>query len=263
MATPLPASLRRQRDLILVTLVLVAAGAWGLLIWQANAMDTMGGLTMGMSAGLFVALWVVMMVAMMFPTAAPMILMFSKVAAGKRSTGQTFVPTWVFVAAYLIVWTLFGVLAYGAALGAERIGAGNTWFMDNGPRLAGALLVLAGVYQLTPLKRACLSRCRTPLAFIMTSWRNGYGGALRMGVVHGAYCLGCCWLLFVILFPLGMMNIGILAAVTLLIFAEKSLLVGVRLSQAAAAVLILYGLAAVLFPDLLPVVTSSHTQMKM
>jgi predicted metal-binding membrane protein len=134
---------------------------------------------MGLSVPLFPAIWVVMMVAMMFPTAAPMILMFALVHAGKRQRGQSIVPTWVLVSAYLLVWTLCGVLAYAMASGAEELASRSTWLMANGASLGGVVLIAAGAYQLSPLKRACLAKCRTPLGFLMGSWRDGYGGALR------------------------------------------------------------------------------------
>jgi predicted metal-binding membrane protein len=211
------------------------------------------GLTVGMSAILFIAIWVVMMVAMMFPTAAPMILMFARVSAGKRQRSQAFVPTWVFVSAYLLIWTLFGVAAYPLALLAERLAGGSMWLMENGPRLGGALLIAAGIYQVSPLKRVCLSKCRTPFQFIMTSWHDGYGGAFRMGIAHGAYCLGCCWLLFVILFPLGIMNVAVMALLTALIFAEKALPIGRQMSLLAGIALVAYGTVVVFFPAALPV----------
>ena len=122
------------------------------------------------------------------------------------------------------------------------------WLLDNAARIGGVVLILAGLYQLSPLKRACLSKCRTPMAFILTSWRDGYGGAFRMGLEHGLYCLGCCWLLFVILFPLGMMNVAAMAVITLLIFAEKSLPRGPQIGQAAASLLIAYGALVVAMP---------------
>jgi predicted metal-binding membrane protein len=122
----------------------------------------------------------------------------------------------------------------------------------NAARIGGIVLILAGAYQLSPLKGICLSKCREPMAFILTSWRSGYGGALRMGLEHGLYCLGCCWLLFVILFPLGMMNLAVLAALVLLIFAEKSLPFGQRARQLAAAALLAYGALVVLVPAALP-----------
>ena len=245
----------RERKLIVGLLLTLAAASWALLIWQSGTMNSqaMGmGLTMGMSAVLFIVIWVVMMIAMMFPTAAPMILMFTRVYAGKRQLGQAFVPTWIFVGAYLLIWTLFGGVAYPLALLAERLAAQSMWLMSNASRISGALLVLAGLYQLSPLKHMCLTKCRTPLQFILSSWRDGYGGAFRMGFVHGAYCLGCCWLLFVLLFPLGIMNIAVMALLTALIFAEKSVPLGRQIGQITGIVLILYGVLVVLLPTALP-----------
>ncbi|BCL81683.1 DUF2182 domain-containing protein [Ktedonobacteria bacterium brp13] len=249
------ANVSRQRKLILGLLLILAAASWALLIWRSATMNsqTMGmGLTMGMSAVLFIAIWVVMMIAMMFPTAAPMICMFTAVYAGKRQKSQAFVPTWVFVSAYLLIWTLFGVVAYPLALGAERLAGQSMWLMTNAPRIGGALLVVAGLYQLSPLKHICLAKCRTPLQFILSSWRDGYGGAFHMGFVHGTYCLGCCWFLFVILFPLGIMNITVMALLTALIFAEKSIPLGRLISKIMGIVLILYGVLVVLVPAALP-----------
>lgn len=253
MATTNSYPLPRERNLILAALILLAAVAWAILIWQGTTMgDQMMGLTMGMEAAVFLAIWVVMMVAMMFPTAAPMILMFARIAASKREREQVFVPTWVFVSGYLVVWTLFGVLAYGLALAATTLAGQAMWLMEHAGRIGGLALILAGLYQLSPLKSTCLSKCRTPLSFILTSWREGYGGAFRMGLEHGLYCLGCCWLLFVILFPLGIMNVAAMAVITLLIFAEKSLPVGRQIGTAAAVALIAYGALVLVMPALLP-----------
>ena len=127
------------------------------------------------------------------------------------------------------------------------------WLMDNAARLGGVVLLLAGLYQLSPLKDICLSKCRTPLQFILSSWHDGYGGAFRMGLEHGAFCLGCCWLLFVILFPLGIMNIAVMALVTALIFAEKALPIGRQISKLAGAGLIVYGALIMFLPAALPV----------
>ena len=248
-----PPLLRRERYLILGTLLVLAALAWGVLIWQAPGMNNQGmGLTMGMSAALFIAIWAVMMVAMMLPAAAPMILMFSAVYAGKRQKEQPFVPTWIFVSAYLLVWIVCGVIAYPLALGADKLAAQSMWIMDNGARIGGVILVAAGLYQLSPFKRICLSKCRSPFHFILASWRDGYGGAFRMGFEHGVYCLGCCWLLFLILFPLGIMNIAVMALVTVLIFAEKAFPIGPRIAQLAALLLIVYGVLVIFLPSLLP-----------
>ena len=242
-----------QRNVILGLLLALAAAAWAVLVWQGAGADmVMDSATMGMRAPLFLAIWVVMMVAMMFPTAAPMIVTFHKVQAGKRRRGEAFVSTWVFVAAYLLVWTLAGVAAYAGALVAETLAAEAALSPAATARIGGAVLIAAGLYQLTPLKDLCLSKCRTPITFIMTSWREGTAGALRMGLVHGAYCLGCCWLLFVILFPLGIMNIAAMAVVTLVIFAEKSLPWGRTTARAAAAALMAYGAVVVAAPQILP-----------
>jgi predicted metal-binding membrane protein len=218
--------------------------------------------TMGMGALLWLAIWVAMMIAIMFPTAAPMILVFGQVHAGRRQREQSFIPTWVFVSAYLLVWALTGVLAYGAAVLAERVAGQSPWVMANAGRLGGLVLIAAGLYQLSPLKQVCLAKCRSPLAFVMTSWREGYPGTFRMGVEHGVYCLGCCWLLFVILFPLGMLNIAALAVLTFLIFAEKSLPLGQRARQVVALGLVAYGVLALAVPDVLPT-THSYAQMNM
>lgn len=248
-SSPLP----RERNLILGLLLALAAAAWAVLAWQATAMDGgMGGLTMGLGAAVFLLTWVVMMVAMMFPTAAPMILVFDRIAAGKRARGEAFAPTWVFVGVYLLIWTLFGGLAYLLALAATALAEQAMWPMEHAARIGGAVLILAGLYQLSPLKRACLATCRSPLNFVLHAWRDGYGGAARMGVEHGLYCLGCCWLLFVILFPLGLMNLAAMALLTLLIFAEKSLPLGRQIGTAAAVALIVYGALVLVMPALLP-----------
>ncbi|MHB8492148.1 MAG: DUF2182 domain-containing protein [Solirubrobacteraceae bacterium] len=230
-------------------LLALTAGCWAVLIWRAVTMDrTSMNLTMGMNAPLFLVLWVAMMVAMMFPTAAPMILMFARAAATKRQRGQAYVPAWVFVSAYLVVWTLFGVVAYGAAAGADTLAKQSIWLMNHAARIGGAVLIIAGLYQLSPLKYTCLSTCRSPLSFVMQHWRDGYGGAFRMGVEHGLYCLGCCWLLFVILFPLGVMNVAAMALITLLLYAEKVFPLGRHIARAAAAGLVVYGLVVLLVP---------------
>lgn len=245
--------LQRERSLILGGLLVLAALAWAFLIWQSNRMSTQAmGLTMGMSAILFIAIWIVMMVAMMFPTAAPMILMFSKIYQSRRQQERPFVPTWVFVSAYLLVWSLCGGVAYPLAVLIEKLAAPSMWLMENAARFAGVVMVVAGLYQLSPLKHICLSKCRTPVQFVLSSWRDGYRGAFRMGLEHGAYCLGCCWLLFVILFPLSLMNLAVMALLTALIYAEKALPIGRQISQLVGGGLIVYGVLVLFLPAALP-----------
>jgi predicted metal-binding membrane protein len=260
-ALPSSYPLPRERNLILGSLLVLAAAAWAILIWQAAVMDEDMSLTTGMSAPLWIALWIAMMVAIMFPTAAPMIMMFARVHTKRSERGQTFVPTWVFASSYLLLWALAGVVAYGVAVAGDELAAQSTWITDNAARIGGGVLIAAGVYQLTPLKYVCLNKCRTPIAFILNSWRDGHAGSFRMGLEHATYCLGCCWLLFVILFPLGMMNIAVLALITLLIFAEKSTAFGRQIAALAAFALIAYGALVVFVPDALPMAMDNSPAM--
>jgi len=252
-------SLPRERNLILGSLLVLAGASWALLIWQAAVMGDDMSLTMGISAPLWIALWVAMMAAIMFPTAAPMILMFARVHVKRHERGQAFVPTWVFAGSYLLVWSLAGVAAYGVAVAADEAADRSMWVMENAPRMGGGVLIAAGLYQLSPLKSICLNKCRTPMAFILNSWRDGYAGSFRMGLEHGAYCLGCCWLLFVILFPLGMLNIGAMALITFLIFAEKSTPIGRHIAALAAVGLVIYGALVIFVPDALPTMMSDSS----
>ncbi len=254
-------ALPRERALILAALLLLAAAAWIALIRQSPGMadEPTAGLTMGMGVLLFLATWVAMMVAMMFPSAAPMILMFHRIHTEHRRRGQAFVPTWIFVAAYLVIWIGAGAVAYAGATGAQTLAAMNPDFLTHATRFGGVVLIAAGLYQLTPLKTRCLTKCRSPLAFLLGSWRDGVRGAVRMGLEHGAYCLGCCWLLFLILFPLGIMNVAAMAIVTALIFAEKTLPWGRRIGQVAAGALITYGAVVIAVPQALPTSMSDMT----
>jgi predicted metal-binding membrane protein len=245
-----------ERRLVLAVLLLLAAAGWALVLWQAAVMDrsdAMGlDLTMGMAAPLFLAMWVAMMVGMMFPASAPMILAFTRSQARRRDEGAEYTPTWLFVVPYVAVWTAFGAIGYGIAAGVDSLADDSMWAMDNLPRIAGSLLVAAGIYQLTPLKRVCLARCRSPFSFMLSYWRDGRWGAVSLGLRHGLFCLGCCWVLFLVLLPLGVMNIGAMLAVAALVFAEKALPKGDTVARVAAVVLVVYGLLAIAVPDALP-----------
>src|SRR5437879_4278792 len=160
-------SLQRERTFILALLLILAAASWAVLIWQSRTANTMGmGLTMGMGAALFLAIWVVMMIAMMFPTTAPMNLVFARVQRDRHNGRRSSVSTWIFVGAYLLIWTLFGVLAYLGALTASGLAQQVPWIMLNAARIGGGTFMLAGLYQFAPLKRVCLAKCCTPLDFI-------------------------------------------------------------------------------------------------
>ena len=246
-------SLQRERTFILALLLILAAASWAVLIWQSSMMKSMGmGLTMGMGATLFLAIWVVMMIAMMFPATATMNLAFARVQRERHSSRRPSVSTWIFVSAYLLVWTLFGLLAYLGALAASGLAGQVPWIMLNAARIGGSTFVLAGLYQFTPLKRVCLAKCCMPLDFILGSWRDGYTGAFRMGLEHGIYCLGSNWLLFVLLFPLGIMNIAAMAGLTVVIFAEKMFPRWERIAQGVGLALILSGTFVIVMPTTLP-----------
>ena len=245
-------SISHERNLILISLLVLAAIAWiSMILPGTNQNMSMSASTIALD--IFLAAWIIMMVAMMFPTAAPMILTFALVHRKKREQSRPFIPTWIFVAGYIIVWSLFGILAYFLAANAYSLMNSSTWIMNNAASLSGTLFIFAGLYQLSPLKRACLSKCRTPFDFITSSWREGHHGAFIMGVEHGLYCLGCCWLLFLILFPLGLMNIISMILITVFIFAEKTLPLNKKINYAVAGLLIAYGLLIIFMPAALPI----------
>lgn len=209
----------RSQTLAVVALLAVALACW---IVAFRGMSMMGGL------GPFLGVWVTTMAAMMLPSAAPMVAAYAGIGRERASTPA-------FVLGYLGVWTTFGLAAY--LLGSE---------LPNWSWLAGAGLVLAGLYQLTPLKDACLRHCRAPLGFVMRRWRDGPVGAFSMGVEHGAWCAGCCTGLMVALFALGMMNLAWMAAVALLILGEKVLPGGERLARTTGLALIAAGAVVLL-----------------
>ncbi|MCB8876921.1 DUF2182 domain-containing protein [Acidisoma silvae] len=237
---------------VLIVILALALACWSFFVWQPAAPGmAMMGATMGLSAVPFLIIWTVMMVAMMFPTAAPMFLTFQTIQA-RRSGGSATASVTVFIAGYLILWALTGILAYLSAQAADWAAARFAVTANAAARFGGLLLIFAGLYQLTPLKRLCLSKCRNPVSFIMTSWRPGLFGAFVMGGFHGFYCFGCCWFLFLILFPLGMMNVAAMAAITILIFIEKTVSWRRWAAYLSAVALLAYGGAVILVPALLP-----------
>jgi predicted metal-binding membrane protein len=193
-----------------------------------------------------------MMAAMMLPSAAPMVAIFAKISRDRARRGRAFVPTWVFVAGYLAAWTVYGLVAYGLY---RLIAGADLGFLDweqQGPIVTGLALVAAGLYELTPLKSVCLRHCRTPLHFILHGWREGWLGAFRMGIVHGAYCVGCCFGLMLILFALGVMSILWMAIVAAIIFLQKVLPLGQRLTWAVAVGLVAVGIWVAAAPGSVP-----------
>jgi predicted metal-binding membrane protein len=189
-----------------------------------------------------VMMWAIMMVGMMLPAGAPVILLFAAVNRKRREQGASAVPTAAFGLGYLLVWGGFSVVAGLAQWGLHAAALLSPTMAAQSPLVGGALLVAAGVYQLTPLKEACLAHCRTPLGFFMTEWRDGAGGALRMGWRHGRYCLGCCGILMALLFVTGVMNLVWVAAITAFVLVEKVAPGGPRIGRAASWALIAAGL---------------------
>jgi predicted metal-binding membrane protein len=251
-APSVPPVVTRQRNAILFVLLALAAIGWYVVVIRSHDSMAMGprmapNLTMG-SASLFFTMWVAMMVAMMFPAAAPMIVMYGRM---RRSDP---VSVSLFAGSYIVLWIVFGALAFALGRIVETQAGKSMWFAANWARGGGVLLILAGIYQLTPLKDVCLAHCRTPMSFVMTQWRDGRSGAIRMGTRHGLYCVGCCWLLFLVLVPLGVMNVAAMIAVTLVVFGEKVLPWGRRIAQVAAVGLIVYGALVMFRPALLPTV---------
>ena len=169
---------------------------------MAHAMMQPAVWTPGYAALMF-AMWWVMMVAMMLPSAAPMLLLFARIHRGERAGGRSYVPTGIFAAGYLVAWGGFSALATAAQWGLQQIDLLSPMMATSSRLLAAAILIGAGAWQLTPIKRICLRHCRSPLGFFATSWRRGALGAFRMGLDHGSYCLGCCWFLMALLFVGG------------------------------------------------------------
>jgi predicted metal-binding membrane protein len=228
--------------------------AWAVTVQQMQGMDNGPGTDLG-GFGWFVGVWVTMMAAMMLPSVVPMVLIFSRVSSQRQTRGQAFVPTWIFLVGYLSAWTAYGLIAYGLfrAIHAAHLHALG-WHAD-GPLVAGGAIVAAALYQLSPLKRMCLRHCRSPLHYVLGGWRSGSRGAITMGFEHGAYCVGCCWGLMLILFALGLMSIVWMLVVGGLIFAEKVLPFGERLSRALPVAFLIVGLWVAAAPGSLPGLT--------
>jgi predicted metal-binding membrane protein len=233
-----------QRILTLILLAELAFAAWLFLVWHSHATEM--AMAVDLRAAHFFADWVVMMAAMMFPSAALMILDFYKAQAVGHAD-EAFGSTWVFVTAYLSMWAGAGTVAYAGALVAESAAIHASLGPVVAAQFGAAILLIAGLYQFTPLKKKCLSECRTPID--ITTWHHDTEGSFRMGLLYGAYCLGCNWLLFAALFPLGM-TIGAMAIITLVILAEKTLPWPRSASYIAGVVLVLYGALLIASPQL-------------
>jgi predicted metal-binding membrane protein len=249
MANSLRDTIRAQASSGLIVWLPALAG-WLLLYWGATNMDSPAAqLTMPMSdwsAANWLAvliMWAVMMAAMMLPTAMPMVSVFAGLNRTRGEAGRTA----AFVAGYLALWTAFGAAATAAQWMLQTRGLLSPMIVSMSPVLSAALLAIAGAFQFTPLKQACLRACRSPLGFLLTDWRAGLWGAARMGVRHGLYCLGCCWALMALLFVGGAMNLLWIAALTLLVAIEKFAPKGDILAKALGALMIGAGAARLIW----------------
>lgn len=239
-----------NRVSVLTGLVGLTALSWTYLLYQDWAMDHMDIAPMVMpnldvwapwDLAIVFFMWAVMMVGMMLPSVTPMVLLYAAVSAKRREQGQPNAATWFFVSGYLVAWTLFSVLATLAQWLLHSATLMSPFMVTTSPNLGGAMLIAAGIYQWTPLKHACLTHCRSPLAFLLTKWRDGGRGALAMGIRHGLFCTGCCWLLMAILFVVGVMNLLWVALLAAFVLMEKILPHGDWFGRAAGLVLIGWG----------------------
>ena len=247
--------LRRDRFAVIGALIVLTSLAWGYLVLLVGEMGiTLSGSMEQMQSmmalrpwttldAMFMFLmWAVMMVGMMTPSATPMILLYAMVSRKRAKTDSPLIPTAAFFAGYVAVWSAFSAAATGAQWGLERAALLSPMMISTSALFAGIVLIVAGLYQWTPYKNACLTRCREPVWFLSRIWRDGTGGAFRMGLVHGAYCLGCCWVLMALLFVGGVMNLLSAAAIAVFVMLEKVAPFGRAIGRAAAFALVALGM---------------------
>lgn len=244
-----------SRLVIVGCIVIVTVLAWVYLIRLDDAMSRAAASSsvmsrMGMEAGkpwglpdlLFTfVMWAVMMIGMMLPSAAPVFLLFSRMGPSSGD-GHSFVKGASFGGGYVIVWLGFSLAAALLQWGFHSAMLLSTDMAVTSPRVGGLVLVAAGLYQLSPIKAACLARCQSPLGFLLTNWREGASGALELGLRHGAYCVGCCWSLMLVLFVVGVMNLAWIAALMVFVLLEKLGPAGAHLSRASGGAIILGGI---------------------
>jgi predicted metal-binding membrane protein len=232
--------LRHERLIVAGGIALLVLLAWLYLAAGAGMAGAMQMSAMQPPFAALVLMWWLMMVAMMLPSAAPTILLYARVREQRAASGAV-VQAWIFAAGYLAVWLLFSL----AAAGMQRLLAAPAMALED-RQFASTVLIAAGLYQLSPLKNACLKQCRSPAQFLMRHWRSGVLGAVRVGMLHGAYCLGCCWVLMALLFVGGVMNFAWIAALTLIVGVEKLMPGGIWFGRVAGAALVAWGLVRLL-----------------
>ncbi|SFL90956.1 DUF2182 domain-containing protein [Marinobacter zhejiangensis] len=252
-----PQTVRLSRDTIttLLALVVVVSLCWWYLVDMAIGMDAMPMMDMmtlrPWTASYFLMMflmWAIMMVAMMLPSAAPMILLYRQVARHNRLSHPG-LGTALFVTGYVIVWTLFSLAATTAQWQLEQAALVTPMMKSSSVPLSAGILILAGLYQWSPWKDTCLRHCRGPFAFVMQHWKPGLRGALAMGLHHGAYCVGCCLLLMMLLFVGGVMNLMVIALIAVLVLLEKVLPWGRLVPRVLGTVAITAGVALLVWPQ--------------
>jgi predicted metal-binding membrane protein len=245
---PALAAVRARLGFVTLLFVL-AAIAWWVTRDRMRGMDSGPGTDPG-ALGWFLSVWVVMMAAMMFPSVSPTVALYSRTTRTRAPLAPL-----VFTSGYLLTWSAAGVVAFAISnLGAGLLRDELSW--DTAGRwVAGSILAAAALYELTPLKDVCLGKCRSPLGFLLGSWRGGLSGALQMGAKHGAWCVGCCWALMAALFALGVMSIAWMAFVAALIAAEKMLPWRRAATYGTAVILLLLAVLLVAAPDAIPGLT--------
>jgi predicted metal-binding membrane protein len=262
---PAPAALWLPWRLALVGVLLaLAAVAWMVTDLRMAGMDEGPGTDPG-AFGFYVTTWVVMMAAMMFPSVAPTIVMYVRLHRGRRAKGLSAPAGAVaaFLGGYLAAWTAAGLVGYALLKAGRALDGGALAWDEAGRWVAVGVLFAAAAYELTPLKDACLTRCRGPLSFFMESWREGRFGAARMGLAHGGWCVGCCWALMAALFALGAMSLAWTAVVAALIALEKLLPWRAAATYGVTVVLVVLGLGVAVAPDDMPGLTEPGGSMDM
>jgi predicted metal-binding membrane protein len=250
----LEAALLRDRTVVVLVLVLVIAVCWLWIALGAGMEMSAVEMTrmprdMAMTpavwtpdyAALMLAMWWVMMVAMMLPSAAPVLLVFARISRRERAAERPWVPTGIFAAGYVAVWAGFSALAVVLHWALEAAGLLSAMMATTTAWMGATILIAAGLWQLAPIKHACLSQCRSPVGFLAGHWRAGRRGAFRMGLVHGAYCVGCCWFLMTLLFFGGVMNLWWIGGLAAYVLLEKLMPMGHWLGYAVGAALVGWG----------------------
>ena len=244
---------KKEHYLVFLFLILLIIISWNYISSLSNSMGSMKEMSMIQNKEWFFSdflaafvMWSIMMIAMMLPSAMPMILVFSAVNKKRSESGKSFVATWIFIFGYVLIWTSFSLIASLFQFILHNLSVISDGLKLMNPFAGGIMLIAAGIYQFTNIKDVCLKNCQSPLSFVLNYWKEGKIGALLMGIKHGFYCIGCCWVLMALLFVAGIMNLLWIVIIALFIFLEKMIKIK-YLSKIAGVLLILGGIAMILY----------------